>query len=55
MELIKGDRLIAKHIVELRGEKVILDIHLSQLYEVETRALKQQVKRNLERFPQDFF
>jgi ORF6N domain len=54
MELTKGDKLIAKYIVELRGEKVILDIHLSQLYETETRALKQQVKRNLERFPDDF-
>ena len=54
MELTKGNKLIAKHIIELRGEKIILDIHLSQLYEVETRALKQQVRRNIDRFPSDF-
>lgn len=38
----------------VRGEKVMLDFHLSGLYEIETRALKQQVRRNLERFPIDF-
>ena len=54
MELSKGDREIAKHIIQLRGDRVMLDIHLSQLYETETRTLKQQVKRNLERFPKDF-
>jgi len=54
MELSKGDREIAKFILQLRGGKVMLDIHLSQLYEIETRALKQQVKRNLDRFPADF-
>lgn len=32
----------------------MLDFHLAALYEVETRALKQQVKRNIERFPDDF-
>ena len=54
MELTKGDKEIAKHIVQLRGDRVMLDIHLSQLYETETRALKQQVKRNIDRFPKDF-
>jgi chromosome condensin MukBEF ATPase and DNA-binding subunit MukB len=34
--------------------KVMLDFHLAMLYEVETRALKQQVNRNINRFPQDF-
>lgn len=38
----------------LRGHKVMLDADLATLYEVETRALVQAVKRNLERFPQDF-
>lgn len=38
----------------VRGEKVMLDFHLSGLYEIETRALKQQVRRNIERFPIDF-
>ena len=34
--------------------KVMFDFHLAMLYEVETRALKQQVKRNINRFPKDF-
>ena len=54
MNLPKGDQEIANSILRLRGDRVLLDFHLAQLYEVETRALKQQVKRNLDRFPQDF-
>jgi hypothetical protein len=38
----------------IRGEKVILDSDLAALYEVPTRALNQAVRRNLERFPEDF-
>ncbi|HUW39981.1 MAG TPA: ORF6N domain-containing protein [Rectinemataceae bacterium] len=38
----------------IRGEKVMLDEDLAELYEVETRALIQAVKRNVERFPEDF-
>ena len=45
---------IAETIHYFRGHKVILDFHLAGLYEVETRSLKQQVKRNLARFPEDF-
>ncbi len=45
---------IAETIQFFRGHKVILDFHLARLYEVETRSLKQQVKRNLYRFPEDF-
>ena len=45
---------IIKRIVILREEKVILDVDLAKLYGVETRALKQSVRRNIERFPQDF-
>jgi chromosome condensin MukBEF ATPase and DNA-binding subunit MukB len=41
-------------IVFLRGEKVILDVDIAALYEVETRILIQAVKRNQERFPEDF-
>jgi hypothetical protein len=51
--IIPDERIINK-IVLLRGEKVILDVHLAQLYDVETRALKQAVRRNTERFPEDF-
>lgn len=52
-ELISYRDLITK-IFYLRGKRVMLDFHLAALYEVETRALKQQVKRNIERFPDDF-
>jgi ORF6N domain. len=38
----------------IRGEKVMLDSDLAEPYEVETRALVQTVKRNIERFPEDF-
>ena len=45
---------IETKIYEVRGQKVMLDFDLSDLYEVENRALKQAVKRNIERFPNDF-
>ena len=45
---------IERHIFLIRGEKVMLSTHLAQLYDVEPRALVQAVKRNLERFPEDF-
>lgn len=45
---------IEHKIYEVRGHKVLLDFDLAVLYEVETRALKQAVKRNLRRFPDDF-
>ena len=45
---------IKSRIYEIRGQKVILDFDLAKLYGVETRTLNQSVKRNLERFPEDF-
>jgi hypothetical protein len=45
---------IQTKIYEIRSEKVMLDFDLAELYEVENRALKQAVKRNLDRFPSDF-
>lgn len=41
-------------IYEIRGHKVMLDSDLAELYGVETRALNQAVKRNIERFPENF-
>ena len=38
----------------IRGKKVMLDRDLANLYGVETKRLKEQVKRNIERFPEDF-
>ena len=45
---------IGRRIFLVRGQKVMLDFDLAELYGVETRALKQAVRRNLDRFPADF-
>lgn len=45
---------IERAILLVRGEKVILDADLGELYGVDTKALNQAVKRNIERFPEDF-
>ena len=45
---------IRSKIIELRGVQVMLDSDLAELYDVETRVLNQAVKRNIERFPEDF-
>jgi hypothetical protein len=47
------DKVLGK-IVVVRKERMMLDVHLAELYNVETRSLKQAVKRNIERFPKDF-
>lgn len=52
--IIRQEVVIASKIITLRDEKVILDVHLAELYDVETRALKQAVRRNRDRFPDDF-
>lgn len=41
-------------ILLVRGQKVLLDTHLAALYDVETKALNQAVRRNRDRFPSDF-
>lgn len=45
---------IQDSIYEVRGQKVMLDFDLAALYEVETKRLKEAVRRNKERFPMDF-
>lgn len=45
---------IKNSIHEIRGKRVILDNELAKMYEIETRVLKQAVRRNLDRFPEDF-
>lgn len=47
-------QVIQNKIYEIRGCKVMLDFDLAEIYGVETRRLKEQVKRNKERFPSDF-
>jgi hypothetical protein len=51
--LVRADQ-IEPRILVVRGQKVMLDSDLAQLYGVETKALNRAVKRNRERFPQDF-
>ena len=51
--LIPAER-IERRILLVRGQKVLLDFQLAELYEVEARSLNQAVKRNLDRFPEDF-
>lgn len=45
---------IQQKIYEVRGQKVMLDFDLAALYEVETKRLKEAVRRNSNRFPSDF-
>ena len=47
-------RSIQNRIYEIRGERVMLDFDLADLYEVSTKVLNQAVKRNIKRFPSDF-
>ena len=51
MEIIQS---IQNRIYEIRGERVMLDFDLAELYEVGTKVLNQAVKRNIKRFPGDF-
>lgn len=51
---ILHEKRILKIIMIIRGEKVILDSDLAELYGVETRRLNEQVRRNIEKFPEDF-
>ncbi|WP_195647434.1 ORF6N domain-containing protein [Bacteroides ovatus] len=46
--------IIQSKIYEIRGQKVMLDFDLAEMYQVETRVLNQSVKRNIQRFPEDF-
>lgn len=46
--------LVTKRIALMRGQKILLDSDLAELYGVETRRLNEQVRRNIDRFPSDF-
>jgi hypothetical protein len=48
------DEIVMSKIYLIRGQKVMLDRDLAELYQVETKRLKEQVKRNPERFPKHF-
>ena len=49
-----NSQIITQKIIEIRGYKVLLDFDLAELYNTETRILKQAVRRNSNRFPEDF-
>ena len=53
-KLIASVEQIESRIFLIRGQKVMLDADLAELYGVEIRALNQAVKRNADRFPEDF-
>jgi len=53
-EILVADEIVMSKIYYIRGHKVMLDEDLAELYEVPTKQLNQQVKRNIERFPGDF-
>jgi len=48
------DENVINKIYHIRGKKVMLDRDLAEMYSVETSQLKRQVKRNINRFPEDF-
>ena len=52
--LAPKEEFIADKIYKIRGQKVLLDFDLASLYGVETKVLKRQVRRNIDRFPEDF-
>jgi ORF6N domain len=53
-KLILLDEVVMNKIYVIRGQKVMLDKDLAELYAVETKQLKRAIKRNIERFPHDF-
>ncbi|MFA9192415.1 ORF6N domain-containing protein [Flavobacterium sp. FZUC8N2.13] len=53
-KLILSEETISNTIYYIRNQKVMLDRDLAKLYGIETRVLKQAVKRNISRFPEDF-
>jgi hypothetical protein len=54
LQVLMGEQKILNKIYAIRGEKVMLDHDLAEMYGVETKVFNQSVKRNLERLPKDF-
>ena len=52
--VVVPDEVVMSKIYVIRNQKVMLDKDLAELHQVETKQLKRQVKRNFERFPDDF-
>lgn len=54
LQVLVAEQKILNRIYVIRGEKVMLDRDLAEMYGVETKRLNEQVKRNIKRFPRDF-
>ena len=54
MKSLVAMEVVEKKILSIRGQKVILDVDLAELYDVTTKVFNQAVKRNVDRFPKDF-
>jgi hypothetical protein len=54
LQVLVAEQKILNRIYVIRGQKIMLDEDLSQMYNVETKRLNEQVKRNIKRFPKDF-
>lgn len=54
LQTLIAEQKILNKIYAIRGEKVLLDVDLAEMYGVETKQLKRQVRRNKDRFPKDF-
>lgn len=54
MRTALSEQTIIRQIMVVRGQRILLDVHLASLYGVETKQLKRAVRRNAERFPADF-
>lgn len=54
LQILLAEEKIRNRIYVIRGQKVMLDRDLAEMYGVETKRLKEQVKRNSKRFPKDF-
>lgn len=53
-EIILPDEVVASKIYQIRGQKVMLDRDLAELYDVKATRLREQVKRNNDKFPEHF-
>lgn len=54
LQVLVAEQKILNRIYVIRGQKVMIDEDLAEMYNVETRRLNEQVKRNVKRFPKDF-
>ncbi len=53
-EIVLADELVMTKIFVVRGQKIMIDRDLAELYGVETKRLKEAVRRNISRIPEDF-